>query len=329
MSKKKELNRAEKVRRRRGRIREQEIKDKPVLKPVSAIRPSEETSFIGTKKRKVKTQRYEATALAPTNEALRPRANKENARTLSMPELRIEWRAVSAALIIFLGVGLYLLFTSPYFMVAPPKIRGNQHLPSEEIANALALDGQNIFSIVPEKLERDLLLKHPGLAGVEITLSLPNVASVSVQERQPALIWQQDGKAAWVDLEGVAFRATSHVEGLITVSALGSPPAPAVDISTLNELAPPPFIEPKTVLALQALVAHVPAGTVIVYDPKSGLGWIDSRGWTVELGDITEEIGLKLRLYERMLGWFEHNNVRPILVNLEYPHAPYYRTEPK
>ena len=328
MSEKKELSRAEKVRQRRGRIRVQEIKDKPVLKPVSPIRPTEETSFIGAKKRKVKIQRYEATALAPASEGLRPRP-RESARSFAMPELRIEWRAASAALVIFLGVALYLLFTSPYFMVAPPQIRGNQYLPAEEIANTIALDGQNIFNIVPEKLERDLLLAHPGLADVEITLSLPNVASVTVQERQPALIWQQDGKAAWVDLEGVAFRAISHVEGLITVSALGSPPAPAVDTSTRSELAPPPFIEPETVIALQALVAHVPAGTVIVYDPKSGLGWIDSRGWTVELGDITEEIGLKLRLYETMLSWFEQNNVRPILVNLEYPHAPYYRTEPK
>ena len=149
-----------------------------------------------------------------------------------------------------------------------------------------------------------------------------------MRERQPAIIWQQDGKSAWIDSNGIAFRASAYVEGIITVTALGPPPAPVVDASLQDKFAPPPYIAPETVAALQALITHVPPGTPIVYDPKTGLGWIDSRGWTVQLGDITEEIGLKLRLYETIVNWFAQNNIRPILVNLEYPHAPYYRTEP-
>ncbi len=319
---KQDLNRAAIVRQRRAERRALEKKDaleRSVLKPVAPIRPSETTSFIGTKKRKVQIQRYEATALAPTNKGL---------RSIEMPEFRVEWRAVSATLAILISVALYLLFTSPYFTVAAPQIRGNQYLATEDISDVLDLSGQTIFSIIPKDLERALLIAHPGLIDVEVSLSLPNVASVSVQERQPALIWQQDGKVAWIDLEGIAFRATSHVEGLITVTALGSPPAPYVDASERSELAPPPYIAPQTVIALQSLVKHVPPGTPIIYDPQSGLGWTDPRGWTVQLGDITEEIGLKLRLYETLVPWFEQNSIRPILINLEHPHAPYYRMEP-
>ena len=322
MSKKNNLSRAAIVRQRRAERKAREAKEvleKSVLKPVAPIRPSDKTSFIGVKKRKVKIQRYEATALVPASEGLRP---------LDMPKIRIEWRAASAALAILLSVVLYLLFTLPTFMITAPQIIGNQYLAAETLNDTLALSGKTIFTLVPEKLERNLLLAHPGLADVEVTLSLPNIASVTVRERQPALIWQQDGKVAWIDVEGVAFRATSHVEGLITVTALGSPPAPAVDTSTRSKLAPPPYIAPETVIALQSLVAHVPPGTPIIYDPKSGLGWTDPRGWTVQLGDITEEIGLKLRLYETLISWFEQNNIQPVLVNLEYPHAPYYRTEP-
>ena len=332
MSQKNTPTRSEQVRQRRSAQKRQALKDKPALKPVSPIRPSATTSFIGTKKRKVDFQRFEATALVPASEGLQMRKKvrrSEGMRSLALPEIRIEWRAVSAALAIFVSVVLYLLFTSPYFMVAAPRINGNHYLAAEEIDNALNLSGKTIFTIVPEQLERDLLLQHPGLADVEVTLSLPNLASVTVRERQPALIWQQDGKSAWIDTEGVAIPITANVEGLITVTALGSPPAPVVDASTRNELAPPPFIAAETVTALQSLVAYVPAGTTIVYDPKSGLGWVDSRGWIVELGDITEEIGLKLRLYETTVKFFEQNDIRPILVNLEYPHAPYYRTEPK
>jgi len=328
VSKKDNLSRAAIVRQRRAERKAQEAKEaleKSILKPVAPIRPSEETSYIGTKKRKVKIQRYEANAFAPASTGLRTR---EDLRSITMPEFRVEWRAASAAVAILLSIAIYLLFTSPYFMVGAPEISGNQYLASEMLNDTLALNGKTIFMLVPENLERDLLLAYPGLADVEVTLSLPNIASVSVRERQPALIWQQDGKVAWIDLDGVAFRATSHVEGLITVTALGSPPAPLVDSSTRSELAPPPYIAPETVIALQSLVLQVPQGTPIIYDPKSGLGWTDPRGWTVQLGDITEEIGLKLRLYETTVAWFEKNNIRPVLVNLKHPHAPYYRTEP-
>ncbi len=324
-TKKTNLSRAAIVRQRRAERKAQEAKEtaeKSVLKPVAPIRPSEKTSFIGVKKRKVKIQRYEANAFAPASDSLHPIA------PLSIPAIRFEWRAASAMLAIALSVVLYLLFTSPNFMIATPQISGNQYIATETLNETLALSGKTIFALIPENLERDLLLAYPGLADVDIALSLPNVASVTVRERQPALIWQQDGKVAWIDVEGVAFRATSQVEGLITVNALGSPPAPVVDTSARSELAPPPYIAPETVIALQSLVTHVPPGTPIIYDPKSGLGWTDPRGWTVQLGSITEEIGLKLRLYKTIVSWLEQNNIRPILINLEHPHAPYYRTKP-
>lgn len=323
MSKKKKITRAEKVRMRRSEWQKDALKDKPVLKPVEPVRPSKKSAFVGPKKRKVKFQRYEANALAPAQDALRPLENP-----LTMPEIRIEWRALSASLLILLVVSLYLLFTSPYFMVSAPQIEGNRYLPTEAINDVLELQGKPIFTIVPKELERELLLTHPGLADVEISLSLPNLARVSVTERQPALIWQQDGKIAWIDAEGIAFRATAQVDGLVTVTALGPPPAPLVDESARNKLAPPPFIAPETVIALQALLPYIPPGSPIIYDPENGLGWTDSRGWQVEFGDITEDIGLKLRLYETIGQWLEANQIQPALVNLAYPQAPYYRMEP-
>ena len=313
------LTRAESVRLRREAAAAQESQKKRVPKPVSPIRPSKKTSFVGAKKRKMKTRNFEATAFNPASEGL---------RSIAMPAIRFEWRAASATLAIILSIVLYLLWTSPYFMVSVPRVSGNQYLASEKIDSALDLSGKNIFSLMQQQLERHMLLTYPELAGVDITISLPNLVNVSVTERQPVLIWQQDGLMAWIDADGVAIRNNAQVDGLITVTALGPPPAPVVDESTHKELTPPPFIAPTTVAALQSLIAHVPPGTPIIYDPQSGLGWTDPRGWTVQLGDITEEIGLKLRIYETIVTWVTQKNIRPILINLEHPHAPYYRTEP-
>jgi hypothetical protein len=318
---KKNLSRADRVRERRRKQRAQKIDEMPIYKPVEPIRPSNATTFIGPKKRKPQVRTFELnTAVLPKTRTVAPSAD------FQMPS--IEWRAASAFLAILLSIALYLMWTSPYFMVTTPQIIGNQFVASDEIIEALDMDGTTIFALQPKKVGHELLLAHPSLKAVEITVSLPNVVSVAVTERQPVLIWQQDGGMAWIDEEGVAFLAHGQTEGLITVNALGRPPAPAMDESTRNLWAPPAYLDPDVVAALRALVPYVPQGAAITYDPSVGLGWRDPRGWTVELGDMTEDFGLKLRLYETISNWIVANNIRPVLINVAYPNAPYYRTEP-
>ena len=320
---KKNLSRADRVRERRRKQRSQKIDEMPIHKPVEPIRPSNATTFIGPKKRKPQMNTYPAEAAAAM-----PKTREVVSSPVEFQMPSIEWRAASAFLAILLSVALYLMWTSPYFMISAPQVSGNHYVTSDEIIETLGMNGTTIFLLKPEKLGHELLLAHPSLKAVEITVSLPNVVSVAVTERQPVLIWQQDGKTAWIDEEGVAFLANGQTEGLIVVNALGRPLAPAMDESTRNMWAPPAYLDPGVVAALRALVPYVPQGASITYDPNVGLGWKDPRGWTVELGDMTEDFGLKLRLYETISNWVVANNIRPVLINVVYPHAPYYRTEP-
>ncbi len=324
MSKKKELSRAERVRQRRKTQRYENVAEMPIYEPVEPFRPSKATTFIGPKKHNTKPRSFElnAAAILPKPRQLA----KSPAVDLQMP--RIEWRALSAFLVVLLTVALYLMWTMPYFLVAAPQISGSAYLGSEAISEALNLEGKSVFSLQPTKLERELLLRYPILKNVEITISLPNVVRVAVTERQPVLVWKQDGKMAWIDDEGVAFQAEGHGDQLIVVNALGRPPAPAMDAANLDPWAPPAYLDPNVVAALRALVPYVPQGAAITYDPSVGLGWQDPRGWLVELGDMTEDFGLKLRLYETISNWLVANNIQPVLVNVAYPDAPYYRTEP-
>jgi len=325
MSIKKDFSRAERVRERRKTQRYENVAEMPIYKPVEPIRPSQETSFIGPKKRKPKVLTYELNAAAlprPRQIAKAPATAKE----FRMPS--IEWRALSGFLVLLFGVFLYLMWTMPTFLVTEPQVKGSTYLANEAIVESLDLTGISVFSLQPEKLERELLLAHPILKTVEITVRMPNVVRVAVTERQPVLIWQQDGKMAWIDDEGVAFQSEGQTEGLIVVNALGRPPAPTMDAAELNPWAPPAYLDPNVVAALRALVPYVPQGASITYDPSVGLGWQDSRGWLVELGDMTEDFGLKLQLYETISNWLVANNIQPVLVNVAQPHAPYYRTEP-
>jgi cell division septal protein FtsQ len=329
MSQKKTTSRADKVRERRKKQGYENVAEMPIYEPVEPFRPSKATSFIGPKKRNNQKRTFEMnTAILP-----QPRTVSLARPTVTFPSIErqmpsIEWRAVSAFIVILLAVVLYLMWTLPYFLVSAPQISGSVYLAGEAITESLDVEGISVFSLQPEKLERELLLAHPILKTVEITVRMPNHVRVSVTERQPVLIWKQDGKMAWIDDEGVAFQAEGHSDQLIVVNALGRPPAPAMDATELNPWAPPAYLDPNVVAALRALVPYVPQGAAITYDPNVGLGWQDSRGWLVELGDMTEDFGLKLQLYETISNWLLANNIQPVLVNVAYPHAPYYRTEP-
>ena len=309
MKKKETLTRAEAVRQRRATQKKPRKQRSPIAAPSAPARS-----------KNLRTRRYESATLNPAREGLRP---------ITMPAFQWNWRIASALLAILLSISIYFAFASAYFKVAAPTISGSQRLSVGEIASTLQLNGKSIFLLTPRAIERDLQLTFPSLSSVSVHVKLPNQVYVNVTEREPLIAWhQQEGGMAWIDAEGIAFPVHGQVDGLVTITALGSPPAPLMDTATRNELAPPPFIAPEIVSALQALAPHAPQGTPIIYDPQYGLGWNDPRGWTVRFGDITDEIALKLRIYETMVAWFAENNTHPILVSVVQPHAPFYRTEP-
>jgi hypothetical protein len=63
----------------------------------------------------------------------------------------------------------------------------------------------------------------------------------------------------------------------------------------------------------------------ILYDPIQGFGWTDPRGWQVYFGTSARDVELKVRVYESMVNSLTQRGIRPALINVMYPTAPYYR----
>jgi len=248
-----------------------------------------------------------------------------NALPLPLPRTRIHlgWRTLSFVLLLLLGAGLYVFWTLPEFRVSNAHIIGNERISTDEINAALELNGKPIFLQTPAKLRERALLAYPELASVDVTVDLPNIVTVNVTERQPVIQWQQDGGYAWIDETGTAFRPLGEAPGLIVVQALGTPPA--ITVLDSDPLLPPPFISPETVSGLVALAPFLPAGTPILYEPVTGLSWTDSRGWQAVLGAGGDELEVKVRVYQAMVDWLTQRGIRPTLINVAYPDAPFYR----
>lgn len=246
---------------------------------------------------------------------------------LSFPRERVRpgWRLLSFFLVLLFGTGLYLFLSLPLFSVSAAQITGNQRISADEINAALGLNGRSIFLMKPDHIREKALQAYPELASVDVTVDLPNMVSVNVTERQPIIQWQQDGGYAWIDETGTAFRPRGEAQGLIVVQALNAPPA--LNFLVEDPRLPPQFISEETVKALVALAPYVPAGTPILYDPSTGLSWTDSRGWQAVFGLSDKDVEVKVRVYQSLVDWLTQRGIRPNLINVSYPDAPFYRTE--
>jgi cell division septal protein FtsQ len=221
-----------------------------------------------------------------------------------------------------LGAAISLAFTRPEFRVAPAQVAGNRMLTPEEVNAAINVAGQPIFLLTPSELETRLLLNYPEVVSVRVSVSLPNLVTVQLVERKPLIRWEQGGGYTWVAEDGVAFRPRGEIAELISVVAVSAPP---VIGSGTDPLSPTPFISEEMVQALKGLAGHVPPGTVILYDPAFGFGWNDPRGWRAYFGATANDVELKMRVYETMVNSLTQRGIRPALINVTYPTAPYYR----
>jgi cell division septal protein FtsQ len=196
-------------------------------------------------------------------------------------------------------------------------------LTPAEINTSLNIAGKPAFLLIPSELEKQLRLSYPELLSAKVDVTLPNTVLVQITERQPVIRWQQGDGYTWVSEDGIAFRPHGEDASLISVVALSAPPT-EVNVSS-DPLTPAPFISSEMVQALKGLNGHVPQGVPILYDAGSGFGWNDPRGWRVYFGTSARDVELKMRVYESMVASLTQRGIRPVLINVTYPAAPYYR----
>jgi hypothetical protein len=322
MSEKRQLTRAEIVRRRRAEraARESAQSASHPLKPM--VRVTSRTPTIppaALQARRGAARRFRLSLGLPELRLGKP--------ALSMPRTRadVNWRLISFLLTLALGTALYLAFTLPYFYVPAATVLGNQRLSREEINGVLGVTGQSIFTVQPEEVRTRVLLNYPELLTAQVNVYLPNHVYVTVTERQPVIFWEQEGEGyTWIDANGVAFRPRGVAEGLIPVKALDAPPAPAPSADA-DPLSPQPFISRELVEAIRALSPLVPANTTLTYSAADGFGWNDPRGWKVVFGASVHDVPLKAAVYQSLVESLAARGIRPVFISVEYPDGPFYR----
>jgi len=262
----------------------------------------------------------------------------------AVPSIRLGWRAVSLILTGTLAFLLYHLWTAPLYQVQTVVLQGNTYLESNRVNQVLAVQGVSIFAIAPRNLETALHKSFPGLlTDASVRVGLPAKVYITVAERQPALVWEQDGDTLWIDAGGYAFAPAGENPDLITVSAQTAPPAPFTTADQPDEienpgdapdhllaiLSPKLFIAPEMVAGILEFHRIVPGVDHLIYDAAHGFGWHDEkRDWDVYLGTNLSNVAEKLNVYFTIRAHLREQGIQPVMVSVEYLHAPYYRLEP-
>ena len=316
MNEKSEITRADLVRIRRERENAQQMKRAALeaARPVPQVTTRADSGMAKPRRRSAGRGRRQFQIALPVPGT--------DVRTVSMPRLRWGWRSLSLTFATALGLLIYLAFQRPELRVVQAEITGNRLLAPSELNSVLNVAGQPIFLLIPEDLETRLRLHYPELVSVNVDVSMPNHVSVNIVERQPVIRWEQAGGYTWIAEDGIAFRPRGEVLGLISVVALSGP---TIETVSLDPLTPAPFISTEMVESLKGLAAHVPPAEPILYDSVLGFGWNDPRGWRVYFGTSANDVELKMQVYESMIASLTQRGIRPALINVTYPTAPYYR----
>lgn len=232
------------------------------------------------------------------------------------------WRALSLLIVVAILAFAIVLFSSPAFYVTRVDVGGVRYVPAEEVFAQSGVAGLHVLWVDPDAVAAQVA-RSPSLDDASVYVQWPARLIVLVEEREPAIVWEQLGAQYWVDARGNFMVLRAERPELVRVINEGDPvpfrcPGPACpDEGTVT-------IDPaivQGVLQLKSLRGNI---DVLYYDPMRGLSYQDGRGWRGYFG-VGSDMDLKLAIYETLIEDVESRGIRPTYVDVSDPDAPFYR----
>jgi hypothetical protein len=224
------------------------------------------------------------------------------------------WRIVSAFIVVLLSALLFLFFFADAFYVTSIRVGGVDTMTVEEIFAFANIANWHIFWVEPEAV-RENVMRYPSVADAQVLISWPpNMVTITIQEREPALVWEQNGAAFWVDIQGNVMNMRSERTDLVTVIV----DDPTAEIPTGSNA-----IDTDIVFGLLELHELRPDVIEWRYRPDKGLGFRNENGWDVWFG-VGTGMEEKMQIYESIASDIIARGIQAGEVYIVNPDAPYY-----
>ncbi len=255
----------------------------------------------------------------------------------SLPVVNFGWRAVSGMLLVLMLVCAGFLVYSPTFKVETLDVKGLKRVKLSEINQAVGLSGEAITAVDPAVVVEDVKKSFSDFSDVKVSVGLPASVHITVVERTPVLRWTNDSGEHWVDQEGYIFPARGDGSSLPLVQADILPGVSEEMLAVIAGIRKPQTedgkplpaskLDAKLVKTMLQLYTNLPKDAPLLYQPERGFGWTDQHGWSVYFGRDMTDLQQKQTVYAAIVNYLVQNNIKPVVVSVENPHAPYYRME--
>jgi cell division septal protein FtsQ len=222
------------------------------------------------------------------------------------------WRILSGLIVVSLLAVLALFFTSDAFYVRSIAVGGLHYMTSNEIFTLTNVTGIHIFWVDPEQVRQDVL-RSPTIAETQVRIGWPpNMVQIIVTEREPALVWEQNGTATWIDLQGRVMRQREDRNDLLRISVDNLMTGPVGST-----------IDPDVVTGAVQLQSLLSGIRLLRYHPDKGLGYNDQRGWQAWMG-TGSNMPEKVAIYNAVVLNLQSRGVVPTEINVANPDSPFY-----
>jgi cell division septal protein FtsQ len=225
----------------------------------------------------------------------------------------VSWRIFSGLIVASLLTVLFMFFNADTFYIHSIAVGGLQYLTKEEVFALTDIANMHIFWVDPDQV-RSNILRSPTVADADVQIGWPpNMVQIVIEERQPALVWEQSGIATWIDLQGRVMRQREDRPDLLRVSSdiADGPVGPNVQINV------------EVVNGALQLRTLFPNLQVLRYHPEKGLGFQDERGWEAWFGTGTD-MPEKMLIYQAIVTNLQGRGIQPGAVDVSNPDAPHY-----
>ena len=264
-------------------------------------------------------------------------------------KIRIGWRVFSGILVILFSAGILVAWRSPDYQVGVVEIKGIERISQDDVNHSFDITQKPIVTIKPDEIVQKISSAFPEFKDINVTVSLPNIVTIHLNERKPFIAWKVNEMTIWVDADGIVFPVRGQAGELLTIESYSLPvfshPKEKDETEILmdkfqpkrNYWKLPPYsmiwyeyhrlIDPGFLDAVVRLNTQIPSEKVLLFDPHRGLGWNDPHGWKIFVGFNLERINEKWLAYEKIVSELISQGIRPTLVSVEYLNAPYYRLD--
>jgi hypothetical protein len=197
------------------------------------------------------------------------------------------------------------------FYISSVDVAGTVRVSCDEIVQASGLSGLHILWARPAEIENRILNALPTVESVQAKCRLPASCAIVVVERQPRVVWEENGLLWWIDAAGVIFNAEGPLSEGWTIRG----PLPRDEDGRLDE---------RVRVGLTELWATgEDVASTFDYVPARGLVFADERGWRVILGQ-GPGMAKRLQVLERLTADLEARGVTPRFIDVRFADAPYY-----